>query len=222
MWVKKDRETFKERSKEIIDALAGKTGMINGVNERNREKIFYELCFCLCVPQSRAALAEKAIKSLRDADLYSKELTEQQIVGHIKGLVRFQNTKANRLFLARERFPILWKLLKRNYIEFCHCRDKERVLQGSRLHLVSFVKGMGMKLASQFLRNVGMRGLAILDVHILDHLKERGLIQPTSALTKKQYCDIEGVMRDYAKTVGITLDELDLLWWSNKTGFVLR
>ena len=56
------------------------------------------------------------------------------------------------------------------------------------------VKGLGMKEASHFLRNVGRgKTIAILDRHILKNLKKYGAIDgvPTS-LTKKRYLEIEG------------------------------
>ena len=81
---------------------------------------------------------------------------------------------------------------------------------------------MGMKEAGHFLRNIGMSGLAILDVHIINGLRKRKLIPPEKTLTNSSYCDIEDTMKDYAEQVGISLDELDLLLWSQKTGFVFK
>lgn len=223
-WIQKDRSDFEHRKAEIDNALAGGTGMIAGVKEKNKEKIFYELCFCLCVPQSRASLALEAIQSLQDADLYNRELSELQIVNRIKGKVRFQNVKARRIKQARAAFSQVWKTLQETYSYYTATQSNERylVLDDTRSYLIHRIPGMGMKLASQFLRNIGMRGLSILDVHILGHLVERELIEPISSLTKWQYCYIEEIMLQYADQLGISIDELDLLWWSNKTGFVLK
>ncbi|MFI5201154.1 MAG: DNA lyase, partial [Candidatus Kapaibacterium sp.] len=80
-----------------------------------------------------------------------------------------------------------------------------------------------MKEASHFLRNIGVRGLAILDRHILKHLKRLGVIKliPTS-LTKKRYLEIEKRWKKFADRVGISIDELDLLFWSIETGEIRK
>src|SRR5262249_17495201 len=81
------------------------------------------------------------------------------------------------------------------------------------------VKGIGYKEASHFLRNVGYRGYAILDKHILRSLNEMGVIEsPKPPTNKKKYLEIEAKMIDFAKEIDIDFDELDLLIWSYKTG----
>jgi len=41
-------------------------------------------------------------------------------------------------------------------------------------------------------------------------------------LTNATYCDIEDTMKVYAEQVDIGIDELDLLLWSQKTGYVFK
>lgn len=85
------------------------------------------------------------------------------------------------------------------------------------------VKGIGYKEASHYLRNIGYRGYAILDKHILNTLCEFGVItDPTPPTTKKKYLVIEELMREFAAEIKIDFDELDLLLWSNKTGEILK
>ena len=101
--------------------------------------------------------------------------------------------------------------------------DKEIILQRTRRILIKIVSGMGMKLSGHFMRNVGMPGLAILDVHVIDGLKKRGVIDLEKlGPSQAEYLQIEEKMKGYAKQVGITLDELDLLLWSQKTGYVFK
>jgi N-glycosylase/DNA lyase len=91
--------------------------------------------------------------------------------------------------------------------------------------LVKNVKGIGMKEAGHFIRNMGLSNnqLAILDVHILKNLKEFGIIEKIpKSLTKKEYLKIEDRMREFSKKIGIPLDELDLLLWSKETGFIFK
>lgn len=85
------------------------------------------------------------------------------------------------------------------------------------------IKGIGYKEASHYLRNIGYRGYAILDKHILRTLHEYGVIPcPDPPTTKKKYLVIEEMMRKFADEHTIDFDELDLLLWSNKTGEILK
>jgi N-glycosylase/DNA lyase len=88
---------------------------------------------------------------------------------------------------------------------------------------VKNVKGLGWKEASHFLRNIGHRNLAILDRHILRNLKRHGVIKSLpKTLTPKRYLVIEQKFMEFSSTIGITMDELDLLFWSRETGEILK
>ena len=63
----------------------------------------------------------------------------------------------------------------------------------------------------------------ILDVHILRNLKKYGVIdEMPKSLSKKKYLEIETKMKEFAETIGIPVDELDLLLWSEETGFIFK
>jgi N-glycosylase/DNA lyase len=92
-----------------------------------------------------------------------------------------------------------------------------------RAWLVDHVKGLGWKEASHFLRNVGYRGLAILDRHILKNLRHHRVISVLpGALTASRYMAIEEKFRRFAGEIDIPMDELDLLFWSRETGEILK
>ena len=85
------------------------------------------------------------------------------------------------------------------------------------------VKGLGYKEASHFLRNIGVKGHAILDKHVMRCLAEIGVIdsaKPPS--TRRKYLEVEQQLIGFARDVGIDFDELDLVLWSMKTGEVLK
>jgi len=85
------------------------------------------------------------------------------------------------------------------------------------------IKGLGYKEASHFLRNVGYRGYAILDKHVLRSLAELGLIDdPKPPNTKLKYLTVEERFRNLTEHAGIDFDELDLVFWSIKTGVILK
>jgi thermostable 8-oxoguanine DNA glycosylase len=224
-WIAADKRIFQTKKKYIHEALHGSTGIIDGVKEDNKEKIFYMLMFCLCVPQSKAIKAEEAIERLRKLNFYQDPLSLHVVVGCLQRLVRFQETKGQRLIDAKKMFleTDFWSNLERRYLHYISASDQQVCLFESRKYLIKTINGFGPKLASHFLRNVGMAGLAILDVHIIDGLKKRGIIDIEKlSASESQYLEIEQKMKDYAQLVGLTLDELDLLLWSQKTGYVFK
>lgn len=85
------------------------------------------------------------------------------------------------------------------------------------------VKGLGYKEASHFLRNIGVKGHAILDKHVMRCLVEVGVIdsaKPPS--TRRKYLEVEQQLARFARDIGVDFDELDLVLWSMKTGEVLK
>jgi thermostable 8-oxoguanine DNA glycosylase len=73
------------------------------------------------------------------------------------------------------------------------------------------------------LRNVGYRGYAILDKHVLRSLAELGFIDdPKPPNTKLKYLRLEERFRDLTIQAKIDFDELDLVLWSMKTGMILK
>ena len=218
-----DKRNFRKKEDEINAALNGKTGMIQDPI-KDEEGVFYMLMFCLCVPQSKAVKAQEAIDVLKSRNFFHKSLRLQTMVNVLYGRVRFHNTKARRLLDAKKQWEDIYehscsayrsyKMMGPNYLQFVDL---------FRLVLVDMVDGMGFKLASHFLRNIGVPGLAVLDVHILNSLKERKVIENRDfSLTKQTYYDIEERMIDYASQVGVSMEQLDLLFWSNKTGYVFK
>jgi len=85
------------------------------------------------------------------------------------------------------------------------------------------VKGLGYKESSHFLRNIGVKGHAILDKHVMRCLVEVGVLysaKPPS--TRRKYLEVEQQLIRFARDIGIDFDELDLVLWSMKTGEVLK
>ena len=73
------------------------------------------------------------------------------------------------------------------------------------------------------MRNIGHRNLAILDRHILKNLVRHKVIKelpPT--LTPKRYLAIEQQFQQFASKIGISMDALDLLFWSEETGEIFK
>ena len=172
------------------------------------EDIFYELCFCLLTPQSKGKFCWERVERLRTADFKNKDFNPHS---HIKD-IRFHNNKNNYLIKAKKQFPMILEHLQMQ-------QDPYQL----REWLVQHVEGYGYKEASHFLRNIGHRNLAILDRHILRNLTRYQVIQELpKTLTRKRYLAIEQQFQHFARQLGISMDALDLLFWSEETGEIFK
>jgi N-glycosylase/DNA lyase len=207
------KKAYAQKKREIKARLADfeKAGALP------ESEIFMELVFCLLTPQSRARAADAAIGKLREAGFPEKELSIQEIRSSLYG-VRFPNNKSRFVRLARQVF--LGGDGKISVLPLLPLSDPLL----SRDWLVKNVKGLGMKEASHFLRNVGHGGsLAILDVHILRRLHKFGVTDVfTQTLSRKKYLEIEGKMGSFARKMKMPLSDLDLLLWSDGTGEIFK
>jgi N-glycosylase/DNA lyase len=177
-----------------------------------RSEYFYELAYCLLTPQSSAVNAALALHVLRQKGCFDRPAETAEVLHRKAHYIRFHNTKAVRLAEAWTQFPQIEARLG----ETIAARDL-------REWLVEHVKGLGWKEASHFLRNIGYRDLAILDRHILKNLKRHGILRAIpKTLSPVRYRGIENKFARFAREVGITMDELDLLFWSRETGNILK
>lgn len=173
---------------------------------------FYELVYCLLTPQSSAVNAGKVVEKLRARRFFERELEPAKFLFQKDSYIRFHNTKGRHLKEAKHRFPEILTVL-------CDGGSSTEL----RAWLVKNVKGLGWKEASHFLRNIGHRDLAILDRHILKNLKKHNVIRSLpQSLTQKRYLTIEQKFAVFSNSVGIAMDELDLLFWSRETGEILK
>ena len=85
------------------------------------------------------------------------------------------------------------------------------------------VNGIGYKESSHLLRNIGRKNLVILDRHILKNMiKYNAIKEIPKSLSKNKYLEIEDKFIKLAKENNISIDELDLLFWSMETGEVFK
>ena len=179
---------------------------------------FYELAYCLLTPQSSAVNADAAIARLKTMKFREEGGDPAGILRQPDSYIRFHNTKARRLLTVRETFTEHATRLTQT-----PASSSAEDVQQLRAWFVAHVNGLGMKEASHFLRNIGYRGLAILDRHILRNLKLHGVVRTLPAtLTTARYIDIETRFRRFAEDVQIDMDELDLLFWSRETGEIRK
>ncbi len=182
-------------------------------SEVRKGEYFYELLYCILTPQSSAAHADRAVSLLREMRFAETGVNPEPILRDPSHYIRFHRTKAKHLLRAREEFAQIMEALENGFPP-----------PELRSWLVKNVTGFGYKEATHFLRNIGKNGgLAILDRHILRNLKRFGAIRSVpSSLSKKQYLRLEKLFQQFSKTIGIPLDELDLLFWSMETGEIRK
>lgn len=129
-----------------------------------------------------------------------------------KNYIRFHNGKATRLTEIKQLYPLIEKILTSGLSA-----------QDTRKWFVENINGFGMKESSHFLRNIGFRGLAILDRHILKHLVYCGLYDEHPKIgTQKRYLEVERNFINFADYINVNIDELDLLFWSSETGEIFK
>lgn len=201
--IKALKKQYKEKKFEINKKLCE----FKKIGKKDAEDLFIELCYCLCTPLSKAERVIQVINFKNKNILLKKG--KKELENLLRRHVRFHKNKSKYIIEAREFLKNL-KNLSKNPDE-------------ARDFLVENVKGLSFKEASHFLRNIGYGGLAIIDGHILNCLKECGVLKSNKRpKNKKEYLEIEDKIKEFAKKTKIPVDELDLLFWSNKTGKVLK
>ena len=187
------------------------------VNKNDDERIFEELCFCIFTANASAEMGLKAIDAVRGL---LQSGTAEEMTKKLDGIYRFNNLRPQYIVHTRE-------YLRENF-DF-KIKSKIEGLKNDPAALREFfanndgIKGISYKEASHFLRNIGLKGYAILDKHILNSLIEFNVIEniktPVSA---KLYPEIEQKMRLFSNEIRIPMDELDLLLWSRRNGKILK
>ncbi|HAR46584.1 MAG: hypothetical protein A2X56_00245 [Nitrospirae bacterium GWC2_57_13] len=187
------------------------------VYDRGDEAIFEELCFCILTAGSSAKMGMKTIEALRDILRSGDEAALQQRAREHR--VRFWRLRPSYIHHTREYLVQHCGLDLKKLLGSFSCPLARREFLAAN----KAVKGLGYKESSHFLRNVGFRGYAILDKHIINSLREMRVIgsglKPGS---RKGYLAIERKLARFADEIGIDMDHLDLLLWSRKTGEILK
>lgn len=203
MDIERLKNEYKERKKEIRIRLKD----FSAKRDASREDLFIELCYCLCTPVSKAEKVYERVNKENKSLLL--KAGQADLASFLRGTCRFHRNKAKYIIEARDLIKTLNDLPDDPF--------------EAREFLVNNVKGLGYKEASHFLRNIGYRGLAILDGHIIHSLHGfRVLKTDERPKSRKEYLAAEEKMKKFALKIGIDLDELDLLFWSMRTGKVLK
>jgi N-glycosylase/DNA lyase len=202
---------------ESLESLK-KTGVKKAVDVRLKEfkelgkkplhERFKEMCFCMLTANYTAAGGIRIKKAVGDGFIL---LSRDELAARLRELGhRFPDARAGYIVEARKHMDVLEDVLRnKNGIEV---RD----------WLVRNIKGLGYKESSHFLRNLGYENLAIVDFHIVDILGKHGVIERPKTMTPRRYLEIERVLQELGKKLGMNMAELDLYLWHCETGKILK
>lgn len=174
---------------------------------------FYECCFCILTPQSSAVHADSVVRHLRSESFFEIGGDVEHVLRNPSAYIRFHVTKHHRLHRLREQWADVVAVLSNTYPSTIEKRND----------LADLVHGYGLKEASHAMRNIGFRGVAILDRHLLRLLVRCGVYAELPAVgSRAAYWSVEQQFISYAQDVEIDMDELDLLYWCAMTGHILK
>ena len=220
--MKKENETLtferikavhRERRKEIRSRL----GEFRAVRENaGDERIWEEMVFCFFTGGCSARMGLNAVDAVRPLLM---DGTQEQLATALRGVHRYPNARSRYIVHSRDFLRQHCNLALGEKLHAFRDRHERR----DWLVKEKGIKGLGYKEASHFLRNIGFKGYAILDKHILRSLAELKIIpEPKPPNTRKAYLTIEEKLKHLTRELRIDFDELDLVLWSMKTGVILK
>lgn len=211
--IEKIKTAYSERRVEIRAKLSEFKAVWQAESD---ERLWEEMVFCFFTGGCSARMGMQSVDAVREILLTGGQV---ELAERLRGRHRYPNARAGYIVASR------------NFLqEHCGLRLREKLnsfenSEARRDWLVKEkrIKGLGYKEASHYLRNIGLKGYAILDKHILKSLSELGIIDDaTPPSTRAKYLSTEEKLKELARMTNINFEELDLVLWSMKTGEILK
>jgi N-glycosylase/DNA lyase len=182
----------------------------------SHEALFEELTYCIYTAGASARMGLRAVEGVRPVLMTgSKSEIQQSLVSRH----RFPNARGAYVWETREYLREQCGMRLRDLLKSLKEPHERRDFFAANRS----IRGLGYKESSHFLRNIGYRGYAILDKHLLGRLAELGVIESSKPpSTREKYLEVEERLKRFAESIGIDFDELDLLLWYSKTGEILK
>ncbi len=209
----KIRLTYQVREQEIKGRLAEFSSVWeSGSNDR----LWEEMVFCFFTGGCSAKMGLRSVEAIRhllnDGDQPAMAMA-------LTGVHRYPNARSRYVKASRDFLIEHCKMDLRTKLSGFECGLDRR----DWLVREKGIKGLGYKEASHYLRNIGFKGYAILDKHILRCLAELKIISdPKPPNTRARYLMVEEKLKLLADELNIDFDEMDLVLWSIKTGEILK
>ncbi len=206
-------KAHKERQHEIrgrLDEFAAVGMYGSDVN------LLEEMVFCFFTGGCSARMGLNSLEAVRPILLTGGQA---EIADALIGSHRYPNARARYVVASRDFLREHCDLKLRDKFQSFTCLFERR----DWLVREKGIKGLGYKEASHYLRNIGFRGYAILDKHVLNCLVELKIIDdPKPPNTRSKYLNVEEKLKKLTEMTQIDFDELDLVLWSMKTGVILK
>ena len=179
-------------------------------------EIWEEMVFCFFTGGCSARMGLRSIEAVRP---HLAEGSWETVRDALSGVHRYPNARSRYVVESREFLENSIGFRIRAKLESFECHLERR----DWLVREKGIKGLGYKEASHFLRNIGYKGYAILDKHVLRCLAELKIIDdPKPPNTRSRYLSVENRLKSLTEAIGIDFDEMDLVLWSMKTGEILK
>ena len=207
------RETHSVRRDEIRRRLSGFEAILRSGTD---DDLWEEMVFCFFTGGCSAKMGMRSINAVRHL-LQNGDQTE--LAKALTGVHRYPNARSRYIVASRDFLREHCDLKLRSKLQSFECHFERR----DWLVREKGIKGLGYKEASHFLRNIGFKGYAILDKHVLRCLAELKIIDdPKPPNTRSAYLRVEQKLKDLTAATQIDFDEMDLVLWSMRTGEILK
>lgn len=211
--IEKIRLAYAERQREIRARLAE----FAAVGKRGDDREHWEeMVFCFFTGGCSARMGLRSLDAVKPMLMTAGQ---DELAGALTGVHRYPNARSRYIVASRDFLNEHCGMRLRSKLESFTCGFERRDWLVSE----KGIKGLGYKEASHYLRNIGYRGYAILDKHVLNSLAELKVIDDAKPPnTRSRYLTIEQNLKNFTESIDIDFDEIDLVLWSMKTGVILK
>jgi N-glycosylase/DNA lyase len=207
------RRNHRRRRKEIRQRL----GEFAALGERGDDReLWEEMVYCFFTGGCSARMGLNALEAVKPVLMTA---TREELTKRLLGVHRYPNARSRYVVASRDFLNEHCGMRLRDKLTGFDCSLERR----DWLVKEKGIKGLGYKEASHYLRNIGFRGYAILDKHVLNCLAELKIIDdPKPPNTRSKYLRTEEKLKQLTLMTEVDFDELDLVLWSMKTGVILK
>lgn len=211
--IERIRQVHRERSVPIRERLAE----FEKIRERGGDaELWEEMVYCFFTGGCSARMGMRSVEAVRP---HLRNGDQEAIRNALSGVHRYPNARSRYVVESRDFLEKAVGFRIKAKLESFDCDLSRR----DWLVKEKGIKGLGYKEASHFLRNVGYKGYAILDKHVLRCLAELKIIDDSKPPnTRSKYLSVENRLRFLTEAAEIDFDEMDLVLWSMKTGEILK
>lgn len=210
-------ENIKRIHSERHEEIKRRLGEFDAIGTRGTDLEFWEeMVFCFFTGGCSARMGLNSLEAVKPMLMTAGR---DELTNALLGVHRYPNARSGYIVASRTFLQEHCGMKLRKKLQGFECRHERR----DWLVREKGIKGLGYKEASHYLRNIGFKGYAILDKHVLNCLAELKIIDdPKPPNSRSKYLMVEEKLHKLTDLTGIDVDELDLVLWSMKTGVILK